>query len=87
MAINLCSSLVREAVFQKFEHDLESLRRNATPLTSEGAANFKIDISKFEYCADKQSFKIDGQDVFGYSPEMAIAEKLRAICQQMSETM
>ena len=77
--------LVGEAIFRKFEDDLESLRRNATRLTSDDSAIFKIDVSKFEYCADKRSFTIDGQKVFGYSPEMAVAEKLRAICQQMPE--
>ena len=64
---------------------MESLRRNATQLCSDGSTNFKIDISKYEYYAAKQSFTVDGQIIFGYSPEMAIAERLRAICQQMPE--
>jgi hypothetical protein len=77
--------LIGQADFQKFKNNLRSLRRNAIPLTGAGSTVFEIDISKFEYCADKQSFIIEGHDVFGYSPEMAVAEKLRAICQQMPE--
>jgi predicted nucleotidyltransferase component of viral defense system len=77
--------LISQSDFQKLKNDLPSLRRNAIPLSGDGSAVFSIDISKFEYCANKQSFIIEGQEIFGYSPEMAIAEKLRAICQQMPE--
>jgi predicted nucleotidyltransferase component of viral defense system len=63
--------------------NLEVLRRNAVHFAEMNSTIFKIDISKFEFCTGKQSFQLDGQDIFGYSPEMVIAEKLRAICQQM----
>ena len=46
---------------------------------------FRIDISPHEFCGDKIAFLLDDFKVFGYSPEMFIAEKLRAICQQMRE--
>jgi predicted nucleotidyltransferase component of viral defense system len=61
----------------------EDLRRNAVYFAELSSTVFKIDISKYEYCAGKQAFQVDGQDIFGYSPEMVVAEKLRAICQQM----
>lgn len=61
------------------------IRRRATPLLPGGPTIFQIDVSKHEYCADKQAFDVDGVEVTGYSPELAIAEKLRAICQQMPE--
>lgn len=61
------------------------LRRRAAPLLPGGSTIFQIDISKHEFCEDKQDFELDGARVFGYSPELAIAEKLRAICQQMPE--
>ncbi len=46
---------------------------------------FKIDISKFEFCAPKQQKELDGYTIYVYTPEMVILEKIRAICQQMQE--
>jgi len=46
---------------------------------------FLVDISKFEYTTGKQAQDLDGYRIFVYSPEMIVAEKLRAICQQMPE--
>ncbi|HTU25723.1 MAG TPA: nucleotidyl transferase AbiEii/AbiGii toxin family protein [Pirellulales bacterium] len=77
--------LAEDSVYQRLQGDLETLRRNATPLAIDGSTVFRIDISKFEFCGDTQSFPISGQQITGYSPELAIAEKLRAICQQMPE--
>jgi len=46
---------------------------------------FKISISKLEYCAPKRKTDLDDYTIYVYSPEMIVFEKLRAICQQMSE--
>ena len=45
---------------------------------------FTIDISRYEYTEGKDQ-DLSGYRIFVYSPEMMVAEKLRAICQQMSE--
>jgi hypothetical protein len=76
--------LVNDETYQRFQGDHERLRRNALRLTGD-SPTFKIDISKHECCDGKQSFDVDGHRVYGYSPEMAVAEKIRAICQQMPE--
>lgn len=77
--------LVLEDKFVKLANDVSALRRNAVPLRPNGSTVFTIDVSKYEYCGEKQRFDIDGQVGYGYSPEMVIAEKLRAVCQQMPE--
>lgn len=46
---------------------------------------FYIDISKYEYCESKIPKQFEGLRVYVYSPQMIVIEKLRAICQQMSE--
>lgn len=61
---------------------LEARRRHA--LIPEGASSPKIaiEISEREYCDSEQVQKIDGVLVHGYTRELLILEKLRAICQQ-----
>ncbi|RPI63339.1 MAG: nucleotidyl transferase AbiEii/AbiGii toxin family protein [Planctomycetaceae bacterium] len=75
--------LAERSVFDKFSTDVQQLRRNALPLGQ--SSKFLIDISKFEYTTGKQPKNLDGYRIFVYSPEMIVAEKLRAICQQMPE--
>ena len=77
------SRLLNKATYDEFSTDLAQLRRNAL-LLGQGT-NFLIDISKFEYTAGKLPQYMDGYRIFVYSPEMIVAEKLRAICQQMPE--
>jgi predicted nucleotidyltransferase component of viral defense system len=62
---------------------IETMRREAVML-GEGT-KFTIDISAHEYIQDKQVHDLDGYTIYVYSPEMIVAEKLRAICQQMPE--
>jgi hypothetical protein len=75
--------LIEKATFEKFSTDIDGLRRNAVQLGQ--GTKFLIDISKFEYTTGKQAWDLDGYRIFVYSPEMIVAEKLRAICQQMPE--
>jgi hypothetical protein len=44
---------------------------------------FVIDISKHEFCGDRQAVDLDGCIIWLYTPAMLAIEKLRAICQQM----
>lgn len=46
---------------------------------------FVIDISKHEYCGDRQAVDLDGCTIWLYTPAMLAIEKLRAICQQLPE--
>jgi hypothetical protein len=75
--------LIEEKHFQKSGGNLTSMRRTTLKIGAWG--KFEIDISKFEYCIPKRAFDMDGYQVFVYTTEMLVAEKLRAICQQMPE--
>jgi Nucleotidyl transferase AbiEii toxin, Type IV TA system len=77
--------LIDELKQRPIAGDIESLRRQAAKVGEKGSTVFKIDISKHEFCEDKQLFDVDDHSIYGYSPEMFVAEKLRAICQQMDE--
>jgi predicted nucleotidyltransferase component of viral defense system len=46
---------------------------------------FRVEISKHEFCADKEERDLDGFTIYVYTPAMIAIEKLRAICQQMPE--
>jgi len=59
------------------------MRREAIRL-GEGT-KFTVDISPNEFIEGKQRHEMDGYEIFVYSPEMIVCEKLRAICQQMPE--
>jgi predicted nucleotidyltransferase component of viral defense system len=69
--------------FDKLNGNLEKQQKQAIRVGKRGSTTFTIDISNYEYCASKVARNIDGYTVFGYSPAMIVAEKLRAICQQM----
>lgn len=71
--------------YNKHQNDIESLRRNATVIEKNNRRTFRVDISKFEYCDSKKEYDLEGYTIYVYSPEMILAEKLRAICQQMPE--
>jgi hypothetical protein len=75
--------LIEAAEYQPGADALNSMRRNAIHFGPKG--KFEIDISKFEYCPGKQAAEIEGRQVFAYTPEMLVCEKLRALCQQMPE--
>lgn len=75
--------IIQADQYQPGDEALESMRRNAVHFGPKG--KFEIDISKFEYCPGKQAAEIEGRQIFAYTPEMLVCEKLRAICQQMPE--
>ena len=63
--------------------DPEQRRRRAVAVGAGGRAGFSVDISSHEYVEPKTEREVDGYTVFVYSVEMIVAEKLRALCQQM----
>lgn len=75
--------LVTTEIYSENSSDLEILRRRSINLGQ--GPKFLIDISRFEYVEDKQHFDFDGTVIYVYSPLMIVCEKLRAICQQMTE--
>jgi hypothetical protein len=73
------------AAFARLADNLETLRRQALPIGVNNSTKFTIDISKHEYCRDNVEADLDGFTVFVYSPPMLVAEKVRAICQQLPQ--
>lgn len=71
--------------YHKYVNDINAIRRNSAVVGPKNRKAFRIDISKFEYCEPKQERELDGFTIYVYTPEMIVFEKLRAICQQMSE--
>lgn len=80
---NVSFKLTTPADVARAKGDLEQLRRSAMPIQSNNSPKIEIDISKFEFVRNKQTFEIGGFTIYIYSPEMIVFEKLRAICQQL----
>lgn len=78
--------LSTEEKFQQHQSDIDALRKYAIPVTLAGQRKFKIEISKYEFCEPKRRYELDGGIfLYAYTEAMIVAEKLRAICQQMTE--
>jgi predicted nucleotidyltransferase component of viral defense system len=75
--------LISKSKFEKNENNIEVLRRTADTIGPAQKRNFKIDISKFEFCETKIEAELNHQPIYVYSLPMIAIEKLRAICQQM----
>ena len=75
--------LFEVARLSELSKDRSAMQRNAIVVGTKG--KIQVDISKFEFTAGKTQREIDGFTVYVYTPEMLVAEKLRAICQQMPE--
>lgn len=75
--------LVTHEQFAAYKDNLDQLRREALSIGQ--GKKFLIDISRFEYVADKEETDLEGYRIYVYSPTMIACEKLRAICQQMAE--
>ncbi|OGI04842.1 MAG: hypothetical protein A2Y25_04235 [Candidatus Melainabacteria bacterium GWF2_37_15] len=71
--------------YQELQENKDKCRKQSLTLGKNDSKEFSIDISKFEYCQGKQSFDLDGVNIYIYSPLMTVFEKLRAICQKMKE--
>ena len=63
--------------------NMDKLRREALAVLPSGSPKIELEISKFEYIADKMETQVDGYKIFVYSAEMIVFEKVRAICQQL----
>lgn len=65
--------------------EIDAMRRNAVVVGPEQQRKLSVDLSKFEYCGGKSQRVLDDYTIYVYTPAMLAVEKLRAICQQMSE--
>jgi hypothetical protein len=77
--------IINFAEFTRLQGDAERLRRACEVIGSNGSTKFEIDISKHEFNHAKRLVSIDGLKIAIYTPAALVAEKLRAICQQMPE--
>jgi len=57
-------------------------QRNALIPRGANSPKITIDISEHEYCGEHRTKIIQGVKILGYSRELLVLEKLRAICQQ-----
>lgn len=78
--------LMDRASYEGLGENLQKKRIRAHPVGPESQKRtFQVQISKYEYCGGKERAKVGGIEVYVYSPAMAAAEKLRAICQNMPQ--
>jgi predicted nucleotidyltransferase component of viral defense system len=77
--------IIPKEQFRALKGDLEAIRRSAAVVSPLQARVFKIQISKFEYCAPRAKRKLENCSIYVYTPAMIAVEKLRALCQQMPE--
>lgn len=87
--------LIEKDKAEKHVFDLEAMRRTAIEIgrvKKEGldskpqpSRKFPIDISRHEFTKRKDYKIIDNQDIAVYPPALIVIEKMRAICQQMTE--
>ncbi len=76
--------LVDRSTYQQCEGNISNIRKRSLNVgDTTGTRVFRVEISKYEYCDEKEEAEIDGSTCYVYTPPMIAAEKLRAICQQM----
>jgi predicted nucleotidyltransferase component of viral defense system len=69
----------------RLKNNRKMMQKGAIPVTRDQKRTFTVDLSKHEYVKGKIATELDNYTIYVYTPEMLLAEKLRAICQQMPE--
>ena len=77
--------IISNSDFERLHGNIDQIRRECETIGSNGSTKFEIDISKHEYNKSKKLVIFDGLKVAIYTPSALVAEKIRAICQQMPE--
>lgn len=80
--------LIERKHFDALAGNIERIRRQALSVTGglQATRTFRVEISKFEHCEPNVVMLIaEGISCRVYSRELLVAEKLRALCQQMPE--
>jgi predicted nucleotidyltransferase component of viral defense system len=80
----LSFKLIENQKYYQLAGNIQKLRNYAMPLYQERKA-FQVDISKHEYVDPACEVTFHGYALRVYTPSMILFEKLRALCQQMSE--
>jgi hypothetical protein len=77
--------LVRHEDLATHAGDVNTLRKLAQPVDLSGMSGrkFRIEISRHEHCDGRETIEVDGVPCWVYTQPMIVAEKLRALCQQM----
>lgn len=84
---NAVFKLIPSGLAESLGH-VDALRRRAIHVDEDpqSSRRFTIEISKYEFCGDQAEVPIgDGVVCRVYSLDLVAAEKLRSLCQQMSE--
>ncbi len=82
---NVTFKIIDAEAYEAQAADEHKLRMATETVVDENGKKFPIDISKYEYVDEKATEIVDDFTIYAYSPRMLVAEKLRAICQQMPE--
>jgi predicted nucleotidyltransferase component of viral defense system len=77
--------IIDAETYETLAGDRARLRMHAMTVVDQQGKKFPIEISKHEYVDEKVAEIVDDLTVQVYSPAMLVAEKVRAICQQMPE--
>jgi predicted nucleotidyltransferase component of viral defense system len=77
--------VIARETYDALAPDDRRLRVTAETVSPGRGKKFRVEFSRHEYCKPKQECELDGYTIYVYTPEMIVCEKLRAICQQMSE--
>lgn len=77
--------VIEKPKYHQLQDNNRALRLNAIEVGPNHKRIFTISISKLEYCTPKRQSELDYYTVYVYTPEMIVFEKLRAVCQQMTE--
>jgi len=65
--------------------ELRAMQRSALVVGQDQQKIFTVDFSKFEHTEGKRLKEFEKFEIYVYSLEMIVCEKLRALCQQMHE--
>jgi hypothetical protein len=77
--------LIENARYADLSGDLDAVRKNALVTGPLQKRTFRIELSKHEFCRNKQEAELDEYTVYVYTTDMLAIEKLRALCQQLPE--
>lgn len=77
--------LITSAEYLAAEGNLDQLRRRALVTGPGQVKKVQVEISKHEFCGQREVHELDGLKVSVYSPAMIVCEKLRALCQQTED--
>lgn len=77
--------LMETTKYNELKGDMGRVRRESLVIGDGQQRIFRVQISKHEYCKGKVEHNLEEYSIYVYTPEMIVIEKLRAICQQMSE--